>query len=59
MQSRVEVVQRRQRNVPKILLHLKSCCTANLKLLLFCRSRCRRRRRVLLLLSLKAPYLPP
>ena len=45
MQSRVEVVQRRQRNVQEILRHLKSCCTANLKLLLFCRSRCRRRRR--------------
>ena len=57
MQSHVEVVQRRQRNVQKIFLHLKSCCTSTLKLL-FCRSRCRCRR-MLLLLSLKAPYLPP
>ena len=44
----VVVVQRRQRNVQKSVMHLQSCWFANL-LLLFCRSlcrchRCRRRR---------------
>ena len=33
-------------------MHVRSCCFANLNLLLFCRSRCRRRRRCLS--SLKA-----
>ena len=28
-------------------MHVRSCCFANLNLLLFCRSRCRRRRRCL------------
>ena len=28
-------------------MHVQSCCFANLNLLLFCRSRCRRRRRCL------------
>ena len=37
----VAVVQRRQRN--KALA--QSCCVVNINLLLFCRSRCRRRRR--------------
>ena len=41
----VVVVQRRQRNVQKSVMHVQSCCFANLNLLLFCRSRCRRRRR--------------
>ena len=39
----VVVVQRRQRNVQKSVMHLQSCWFANL-LLLFCRSRCRWRR---------------
>ena len=41
------VVQRQQRNVQKSVMHVQSCCFANLSLLLFCRSRCRRRRRCL------------
>ena len=43
----VVVVQRRQRNVQKSVMHVQSCCFANLNLLLFCRSHCRRRRRCL------------
>ena len=43
----VVVVQRRQRNVQKSVMHVQSCCFANLNLLLFCRSRWRRRRRCL------------
>ena len=39
------VVQWRQRNVQKSLMHVQSCCFANLNLLLFCRFCCRRRRR--------------
>ena len=31
----------------KSLMHVQSCCFANLNLLLFCRYRCRRRRRIL------------
>ena len=42
----VVVVRRRQRNVPKRVMHVESCSFANLNLLLFCRSRCRRRRRL-------------
>ena len=41
----VVVVQRRLRNVQKSVMHVQGCCFANIKLLLFCRSRCRRRRR--------------
>ena len=37
------VVQWRQRNVQKSVMHVQSCCFANLNLLLFWRSRCRRR----------------
>ena len=48
----VVVVQRRLRNVQKSVMHVQSCCFANLNLLLFCRSRCRHRRRCLS--SLKA-----
>ena len=44
-QFHVVVVQRRQRNVQKSVMHVQSCCFACLNLLLFCRSRCRRRRR--------------
>ena len=44
-QFHVVVVQRRQRNVSKNVMHVQSCCFACLNLLLFCRSRCRRRRR--------------
>ena len=43
---RVVVVQRRQRNVQKSVMHVQSCCFANLNLLLFCRSLCRRRHRL-------------
>ena len=38
-------VQWRQRNVQKSVIHVQSCCFANLNLLLFCRSRWRRHRR--------------
>ena len=34
------IVQRRLRNVQKSMMHKKSCCFANINLLLFCRSRC-------------------
>ena len=40
----VVVVQRRQRNVQKSVMHVQSRCFACLSLLLFCRTRCRRRR---------------
>ena len=40
----VVVVQRRQRNVQKSVMHVQSCCFACLNLLLFCRSRSRRRK---------------
>ena len=43
----LEVVQRRPRNVQKSVMHVQSCCFANINLLHFCRSRCRRRRRCL------------
>ena len=36
----VAVVQRRQRNVEKSVMHVQSCCFANIYLLLFCCSRC-------------------
>ena len=50
----VVVVQRWLRNVQKSLVHMQSCCFANLNLFLFCGSRCRRRgRRRLCLSSLK------
>ena len=38
----VAVVQRRLRNVQKSVMHVQSCCFANLNLLLFCRSLWRR-----------------
>ena len=44
---RVVVVQWRQRNVQKNVMHVQSCCFANLNQSFFCRSRCRRRRRCL------------
>ena len=43
----VVVVQRRLRNVQKSVIHVQSCCLANLNLLLFCRSRFFYRRRCL------------
>ena len=43
----VAVVQRRLRNVQKSVMHVQSCCFANINLLLFNCSRCRRRRRCL------------
>ena len=39
-QCLVVVVQWGQRNVQKNVMHVQSCCFANLNLLLFCRSRC-------------------
>ena len=42
-QFHVAVVQRRQRNDKKNVLHVQSCCFACLNLLLFCRSRYHRR----------------
>ena len=39
------VVQGRPRNVQKSVMNEQSCCFANQNLLLFSRSRCRRRRR--------------
>ena len=41
----VVIVQRRLRNVQKCVMHVQSCCFANINLLVFCRSRCRRCRR--------------
>ena len=43
----VAVVQRRLRNVQKSVMHVQSCRFANINLLLFNCSRCRRRRRCL------------
>ena len=43
----VVVVQWWQKNVPKIVMHVQSCCFVELNLLLFCRSCCRRRHRCL------------
>ena len=40
----VAVVQRLLKNVQKSVMHVQSCCFTNINLLLFCRSRCRRRR---------------
>ena len=39
----VVVVRWRQRSVQKSVMHVQSCCFADLNLLLFCRSRWRRR----------------
>ena len=43
----VVVVQQQQRNVQKSVMHVLSCCFANVNLLLFCRSLCRLSRRCL------------
>ena len=43
----VVFVQRRQRNVQKGVMHVQMFCFANINLLLFNCSRCRRRRRCL------------
>ena len=43
----VVFVQRRQRNVQKCVMQVQIFCFANMVLLLFSRSRCRRRRRCL------------
>ena len=40
----VAVVQRWLQNVQKSVMHVQSCCFTFINLLLFCRSRCRRRR---------------
>ena len=42
-QFHVVVVQRQKRNVQKSVMHVQRFCNACLNLLLFCRSRCRRR----------------
>ena len=44
-QFHVVVVQHRQRNVQKSVMHVQSSCFPCQNLLLFCRSCCRRRRR--------------
>ena len=36
----VAVVQRWLKNVQKSVMHVQSCCFANINLLLFCHSRC-------------------
>ena len=54
----VVVVQRRQRNVSKSVMHVQSCCFTNLNLLLFCRSRWRRRGRCLSSLVASASSCP-
>ena len=41
----VVVVQQRLRNVQKSVMHVQRCCLADINVLLFCRSRCCRRRR--------------
>ena len=38
------IVQRLLRNVQKSVMHVQSCCFASINLLVFCRSRCCRRR---------------
>ena len=43
-QSHVVVVQWQQRNVQNSVMHVHSCCFANLNLTLFCRIHCLRRR---------------
>ena len=46
----VVVMQWRQRNLQKSVMHVQSCCFANLNLFLFCCSRWRRRRHCLIFL---------
>ena len=53
-QFHVVVVQRRQRNVQKRVMHVQSCRFA---CLLFCRSRSRRRRRCDCLKTLRRSFL--
>ena len=54
----VVVVQRRQRNVQtKNVIHVQSCCFANLNLLLFCRCCWRRHRRCLSSVQMDARLL--
>ena len=40
----VAIVQRALTNVQKSVMHVQSCCFASMNLLVFCRSRCCRRR---------------
>ena len=59
-QFHVVVVQRQQRNVQESVMQVQSCCFACLNLSLFCRSRCRRRLRVvnsLLSIETKQPLI--
>ena len=57
----VVVVQWRQRNVQKSVMHVQSCCFAysTSRLLLFWRSRCRRRRGILKSLMIASVQKPP
>ena len=50
-QFHVVVVHWRRRNVQKSMMHVQSCCLANLNQFLFCRSRRRRRRYLSFLIS--------
>ena len=54
----VVVLLRRQGIVQKSVMHVQSCSFANLNLLLYCRSRCRRRRCCLSLSSPPAVTIP-
>ena len=51
----VAIVQRLLRNVQKSVMHVQSCCFASINLLVFCRSRCCRRRPCSSLLVLARP----
>ena len=50
----VTVVQPRLRNVQKSVMHVQSCCFANINYCFSCRSRCRRRLRYLSSLMLRS-----
>ena len=52
------VVQGRPRNVQKSVMNEQSCCFANQNLLLFSRSRCRRRRHCMSLIKLPISVIP-
>ena len=58
-QFHVVVVQRRQRNGQKSVMHVQSCCFAYLNYCFFCRSRGRYRRRCTSSLLLLLPTSPP
>ena len=58
-QFHVVVVQRRQRNGQKSVMHVQSCFFLYLNYCFFCRSRCRYRRRCTSSLLLLLPTSPP